>query len=90
MLEHMRHTLGAEVLLLEGGPTVNAGFFLAGAIDELFFTVGPIVVGGNETLTPVEGLGFTKETAPRLDLVSATANEETGEVYLRYRVKHEG
>jgi riboflavin biosynthesis pyrimidine reductase len=90
MLEHMRSTLGAEVLLLEGGPTLNAGFFAAGAIDEVFFTVGPIVVGGNETLTPVEGLGFTKETAPRLDLVSATPNEETGEVYLRYRVQRPG
>jgi riboflavin biosynthesis pyrimidine reductase len=87
MLRHMREELGAQVLLLEGGPTVNAEFFAIGAIDEVFLTVGPIVVGGSETLTPVGGLPFPGERAPRLDLVWAVPNEATQEVYLRYRVR---
>jgi riboflavin-specific deaminase-like protein len=87
MLGHMRRELGAVVVLLEGGPTVNAGMLAADAIDELFFSVGPLLIGGRETITPVEGAGFNAMTAPRLDLVSATPNEETHELYLRYRVR---
>ncbi len=87
MLRHMRTELGARVLLLEGGPTLNAAFFRADAVDEIFLTVGPVVVGGSENKTPVEGSPYGRETAPRLRLVSAIPHDETGEVFLRYRVK---
>jgi len=88
MLRHMRHQLGAAVLLVEGGPTVNAQLFAIGAVDELFLTLGPVIVGGRDTLTAVEGANaFTPESAKRLNLVSAAPNEETSEVYLRYRVR---
>ena len=87
MLRHMRAELGARVLLLEGGPTLNAAFFRADAVDEVFLTVGPVIVGGVENKTPVEGIPYGRETAPRLTLVSAIPHEETGEVFLRYRVR---
>jgi 5-amino-6-(5-phosphoribosylamino)uracil reductase len=88
MLRHMRHELGAEVLLVEGGPETNAEFFRLGAVDEYFLTVGPVIVGGRDTLTAVAGGGpMTRETATRLELVSAVPSTETGEVYLRYRVR---
>jgi riboflavin biosynthesis pyrimidine reductase len=88
MLRHMRHELGAEVLLVEGGPETNAEFFRLGAVDEYFLTVGPVIVGGRETLTAVAGgEPMTRDTATRLELVSAVPNTETGEVYLRYRVR---
>jgi riboflavin biosynthesis pyrimidine reductase len=89
MLRHMRHDLGANLLLLEGGPSLNAEFFAVGAIDELFFSVGALIIGGKDAKTPVEGPGFAGSKPPRLQLVSATPNEETNEVYLRYRVLHE-
>ena len=80
---------GAGVLLLEGGPSVNAEFFALGAVDELFLTVGPVVVGGRETLTPVEGeTSFGLDGLKRLRVASAVVNEETDELYLRYRVVH--
>lgn len=86
MLSIMHSELGAEVLLVEGGPDVNAQLWRLGAVDEFFLTLGPVIVGGRYTLTPVTGpTHFTRETAPRLDLVSAIPNDETGEVYLRYR-----
>ncbi|MBM3945670.1 MAG: hypothetical protein FJ317_09345 [SAR202 cluster bacterium] len=85
MLRHMRQTLAAEVLLVEGGPAINAALFALDAVDEVFLTVGPVVVGGQDTLTPVGGTPFTRETAPRFSLVWAHPNSETGEVYLRYR-----
>ncbi len=88
MLRHMRRELGAEVLLAEGGPTVYAGLYALDAIDEAFVTLGPVVVGGADTLTAVAGeRAFTQAEAKRLALVSAHANPETDEVYLRYRVR---
>jgi len=87
MLRHMRQELGARLLLVEGGPTLNARLFELGLLDEYFLTIGPIVVGGRDALTAVEGATpFTLETAPRLRLISVATNEETEEVYLRYRV----
>ena len=88
MLRHMRRELGAETLLVEGGPTVYAALYALDAIDEAFVTLGPVIVGGAETLTAVAGTrAFTRAEAPRLALVSAHANPETDEVYLRYRVR---
>ena len=87
MLRHMRHELGAELLMVEGGPTLNAQLFEQGLVDEYFTTIGPVVVGGRDTLTAVESARpFTRAGAPRLRLLSAVTNEETDEIYLRYRV----
>ena len=87
MLRHMRHELDADVLLVEGGPTVYAELYALDAIDEAFVTLGPVMVGGADTLTAVAGAAFTRATAKRLTLLSAHANPETDEVYLRYRVR---
>lgn len=88
MLRHMRHELDAEVLLVEGGPTVYAALYAMDAIDEAFVTMGPVVVGGADTLTAVAGeRAFTRDEAKRLEIVSAHPNPETDEVYLRYRVR---
>ena len=35
---------GVESLLLEGGPTLNAAFLEAGLLDEVLWTIGPLVV----------------------------------------------
>jgi riboflavin biosynthesis pyrimidine reductase len=87
-LRYMRHELGVRVLLVEGGPTFNAELFQRDAVDELFLTVGPVIVGGSDTITAVEGAApYTRDTVPRLRLLSAVPNEETDEVYLRYRVR---
>jgi riboflavin biosynthesis pyrimidine reductase len=88
MLRHMREEFGAEVLLVEGGPDLNAALFRADAVDEYFLTLGPVIVAGRHTLTAVAGPApFTRETVKRLELISAVPNPETGEVYCRYRVR---
>ena len=90
MLRHMRRELGAKVLLVEGGPTLNAELFEMDAVDEYFLTLGPVIVAGKDTLTAVEGpRAFTRDTVKHLELLSAVPNEETNEVYLRYRVQHQ-
>ena len=91
MFRHMRTTLRAEVVLVEGGPTLNADLFGRGLVDEYFVTLGPVVVGGAETLTPVEGSHTpTLESVTRLTLLSAVRNTDTGELYLRYRTPAAG
>lgn len=88
MLRHMRHELGAEVLLVEGGPTTNGDLFQRGLVDEFFLTLGPLVVGGNVTLSAVRGAHTpTLDGVSRLELVSAFNNPETSELYLRYRTR---
>ena len=89
MLAHMREALGCRLLLLEGGPTLNGEFFRRGLVDELFLTVGPLVVGGDGVPGAVETPGHpaTHEGARRLALLSAHQNAETSELYLRYRAE---
>jgi riboflavin-specific deaminase-like protein len=88
MLRHMRADLKADVLLVEGGPTINAQLFQEGLVDELFLTIGPVIVGGRLTKTPVTGeLPFTRRTLPHMELNWAIPNNDTNELYCRYRVK---
>lgn len=87
MLRHMRETLGAQLLLVEGGPTLNGALFAQGLADEYFTTVGPVIVGAAAPLTAVEAtITPTPEEVTRLDLLSAYPHPDTSEVYLRYRV----
>jgi riboflavin biosynthesis pyrimidine reductase len=90
MLRHMRRELGASVLLVEGGPSLNAELFIRGLVDEFFLTLGPLVVGGEGTLSAVGGAPPTLESVTRLELVSAVSNAETSELYVRYRTAGRG
>jgi len=47
-------------LLLEGGPTLASSFIIAGAVDKVMAYVAPMIVGGGESRTPVEGKGFDR------------------------------
>ena len=89
MLRHMRVELGARLVMLEGGPTLNGECFRAGVVDELFLTLGGVVVGGDGLPTAVEmpGIEVTRDTVTRLELLAAVPNPETDEVYLRYRAR---
>lgn len=87
MLRHMRQELHAELLLVEGGPTVNGQLLALGAIDELFMTLGARLVGGAEPKTMIEQASEPSLASTRpLELLSAHPNPETHEVYVRYRL----
>ena len=88
MVRHMRESLGAELLLVEGGPGLNGAFFDRGLIDEYFLTLAARLAGGGGVPAAIEGrVAPTREGLRPLDLVSAYANPATGELYLRYRVR---
>ena len=72
---------GVRTLLIEGGPTVNASFLAAGALDELYWTVGPRLVAADGRQIVAS---LSQRHAPRTgSLVSAHRSGD--ELFLRYR-----
>ncbi|MGH7262502.1 MAG: bifunctional diaminohydroxyphosphoribosylaminopyrimidine deaminase/5-amino-6-(5-phosphoribosylamino)uracil reductase RibD [Candidatus Rokuibacteriota bacterium] len=53
-------------LLLEGGGELNAGFLEAGLVDRVAVFVAPMLLGGRDAPTPLEGLGRGLKEAFRL------------------------
>ncbi|MGC8784056.1 MAG: RibD family protein [Armatimonadota bacterium] len=82
-LAFLRHQLGVERLLCEGGGELNFEMFAAGLIDEWFLTLAPKVKGGRHIPTTVEGVGLPRERVVQMQLLSVYEHE--GELYLRYR-----
>lgn len=73
---------GVRCLLLEGGPALNAVFFAAGLVDELFLTVAPLLAGGSDPFPIVSGdLG----PGAGLQLRGAMLDHEQY-LYLRYGI----
>ena len=76
---------GVRSLLIEGGPTVNGAFLAAGAVDELYWTIGARVVAA-DALPMIASLPSAHEPIP-VRLVSA--HRAGDELYLRYRIGEE-
>jgi len=77
-------TLGIKRLAILGGGKLVASVLAAGLIDELWLTVCPLILGGVDAPTPVEGKGFLAHLAPKLELLAV--KQVGGEVFLHYRV----
>jgi 2,5-diamino-6-(ribosylamino)-4(3H)-pyrimidinone 5'-phosphate reductase len=50
--------MGLQRVLVEGGGKIRWSFLKIGAVDEIFLYMSPIVIGGSDTPTFVDGLGF--------------------------------
>jgi riboflavin biosynthesis pyrimidine reductase len=73
---------GVRRVLCEGGPTLNSALFQGQLIDEVFLTIAPKLLGGEDPLTIIRGPRFP--TMLRLELRSLVELE--GELFLRYGV----
>jgi len=51
---------GITSILIEGGGKVNASALEMGLVDKLLFFIAPKIVGGENSITPVEGKGVDK------------------------------
>ncbi|MEG3957403.1 dihydrofolate reductase family protein [Microcoleus sp. herbarium2] len=71
-------------LAILGGGKLVASVLAAGLVDELWLTVCPLILGGADAPTPVEGKGFLANLAPKLELL--TVKQVGQEVFLHYRV----
>lgn len=79
-------SIGARLILCEGGPHLVGDLLRAGLLDELFLTIAPQVAGRDEEverLAFVEGLAFSVADAPWSDLVSV--RRAADHLFLRYR-----
>ena len=75
---------GIKKIVLEGGGTLNWAFIKKQLIDEIIITMTPYILGGNDSISLVEGLGFKNlESAQRLKLKKIYTNNN--EVVLFYR-----
>jgi diaminohydroxyphosphoribosylaminopyrimidine deaminase/5-amino-6-(5-phosphoribosylamino)uracil reductase len=50
--------LGIDGILLEGGGTLNESALKNGIVDEIQFIIAPLILGGRDAISPVEGTGF--------------------------------
>ena len=82
LLRWLHDGLGARTVLCEGGGVLVAELFAAHAIDELYLTVVPRILGGVTAPTLAAGLGFDPDQIPDAKLLSV---EQIGdELFLRY------
>ncbi len=83
LLDWLARERGCKVVVCEGGGVLVAHFFAAHAIDELYLTLVPRILGGANAPTVVEGDGFEPDALPDARLVSVERFED--EVFLVYR-----
>jgi len=85
-LRWLREKWQVKRLLCEGGGEVNAGLFEAGLVDEVYHTLCPLIFGGRNAPTMVDGQGISRvDQAIRLRVKSI--NRLGDEFYLVYRVR---
>ena len=75
-----------QTLMVEGGGHIMNLFLQAQAIQELYLTVCPLLLGGQHDPTLVTGPGFTVAQAPRTEVLSAEWLEQ--ELYLHLKVSY--
>ena len=86
--QHMRESLGARRVLVEGGATLNGAIIRAGLCDEFFLTLSPTIVGGSEHTPAVQWPHpAIRNNLQNLTLLHHHTNPQTSELYLRYRLQ---
>ncbi len=80
-------TLGIQKLAILGGGNLVASLLAEDLIDELWLTICPLLIGGSAAPTPVDGSGFSTQTAPRLELLAVKPID--AEVFLHYRLRRQ-
>jgi 2,5-diamino-6-(ribosylamino)-4(3H)-pyrimidinone 5'-phosphate reductase len=82
LLEWTFRELGVRTLLCEGGGVLCAELFRARAVDELYLTLVPRILGGVDAPTLAEGTGFLPDEIP--NAVLCALDRVGDELYLRY------
>ena len=88
LLEWLARERSCRVVLSEGGGVLNAELLSARAVDELYVTIVPRILGGSTAPTMVSGDGFEPDEIPDARLSSC---ERIGdELFLRYEFSWPG
>ncbi len=78
-------SIGIAQLGILGGGNLVANLLELNLIDEIWLTICPLILGGQNAPTPVEGCGFLAKLAPRLRLMEVRT--ENQEVFLHYSLQ---
>ncbi len=84
-LEILLSQFGAKTVVCEGGPTLFRSLLALGAIDELYLTVAPFLVGGSDAPTLTGSSPDFLNEPTQFSLLEATGKED--EIFLHYRRK---
>lgn len=76
--------LGLNRLGILGGGTLVSALLKQNLIDEIWLTICPLILGGQNSPTPADGEGFLSSVAPRLQLLEVKPVGQ--EVFLHYQV----
>lgn len=76
---------GVESIMLEGGGTLNWSMLKDGLVDEVRVTVSNMILGGKDSTTLVEGLGF-KTISKAIHLKLSRVYRKGNEITLQYKV----
>ncbi len=88
LILHTLYNKGVKTLLIEGGGNLIWNFIKEKLVDEFRITISPYIVGGKESVTPVEGEGFTDVNSwLKLELVSYKICACGNEIHITYKVK---
>ena len=79
-MAHLRSQCAVGTLLCEGGPTLFGGLVARGLVDELFLTLTPLLVGGEQDPAILAGPPLPQPAG--LELRSAL--ERDGSLFLRF------
>ncbi len=77
---------GVQTLMVEGGGHIMNLFLQAKAVQELYLTVCPLLLGGKDDPALVTGHGFTVAEAPRTEVLGAEWKEQ--ELYLHLKINY--
>ena len=79
------HALGVRRMLVEGGGEIAWHFLKHDLLDEINVTIAPVLLGGAQAPTLVDGAGLKMAQQRRLQLVSSEVIDD--EIYCRYKVR---
>src|SRR6188474_3541879 len=86
LFQHLEN-LGLKKVLVEGGGEINWSILKSGLVNELIVTIAPIVIGGRDAKTLVEGEGISYiHNAIRMKLVKSII-QNNKEIVLIYRLR---
>ncbi|MEH2194950.1 MAG: RibD family protein [Nostoc sp.] len=74
---------GIHKIVALGGGSLTAALAKAGKIDDWWLTIWPVIYGGKNAPSPVEGEGFLPNVAPHLQLIET--RQVGSELFLHYR-----
>ena len=69
------YELGVKTLMVEGGGELIFSLLKENLVDEINLKIGNLILGGRDTTTLCDGIGFTQDTAKKVKLIDLVRKE---------------